>query len=124
LNGTPVSVSDLHEPDEALVAFDWSHSEGLRSGLLPQIERIAPRVHTLRTIGTAALAQAWVAAGRLDAYFNALLQPWDLAAGALLVREAGGKVTDWDDQDWAPHEHRKSCLSSNGHLHRLLLSLL
>lgn len=124
VNGSPMAVSELREPDEALVAFDWSHAEPLRSGLLPQLGRIAPRVHTLRALGTAALAQAWVAAGRLDAYFNAALKPWDVAAGALLVQEAGGRFTDWDDVPWDPRQHREPCLASNGQLHELLLSLL
>lgn len=123
-NGTPMAVSDLNEPLEALIAFDWSHVEPLRSGLLPKLERIAPRVHTLRAVGTAALTQAWVAAGRLDAYFNAALKPWDVAAGALLVREAGGRFTDWEGKPWDPRHHRESCLASNGHLHELLLSLI
>lgn len=123
-NGAPMAVSELREPDEALVAFDWAHMDTLRTALLPQLGRIGPRVHTLRAVGAAALAQAWVAAGRLDAYFNAALKPWDVAAGALLVREAGGRFTDWDDEPWDPRQHRESCLASNGHLHKLLLSLL
>jgi myo-inositol-1(or 4)-monophosphatase len=123
-NGGRMSVSALHEPEEALVAFDWSHAETLRAGLLPQLERIAPRVHTLRAVGTAALALAWVAAGRLDVYFNAALKPWDVAAGALLLQEAGGKMTDWQNLTWDPRAHRDACLASNGHLHDLLLSLL
>lgn len=123
-NGAPMAVSDLREPDDTLIAYDWSHVEPLRSGLLPKLARIAPHVHTLRAFGTAALAQAWVAAGRLDAYLNASLQPWDVAAGALLVREAGGRFTDWDDTPWEPRQHRDSCLASNGHLHKLLLDLL
>ncbi len=123
-DGAPMAVSSLREPHEALIAYDWSHVEPLRSGLLPRLGRIAPHVHTLRAFGTAALAQAWVAAGRLDAYLNASLQPWDVAAGALLVREAGGRFSDWNDTPWDPRQHRGSCLASNGHLHKLLLSHL
>ena len=54
--------------------------------------------HASRT-GAAAIDLAWTAAGRLDGYFEAGLQPWDVAAGALLVREAGGVVLDFDGRD-------------------------
>lgn len=124
LNGSPMTVNDLREPAEAFIALDWSHAEERRAQTLAQLDRIAPRVHTLRAIGTAALAQAWVAAGRFDAYFNASLKPWDVAAGALLVQEAGGRLTDWHDHPWQPEAHRDACLATNGHLHALLLSLL
>ncbi|MDT8306870.1 MAG: inositol monophosphatase family protein [Anaerolineae bacterium] len=124
LNGIPMAVSELGEPGEAFVALDWSHAEERRAETLAQLDRIAPRVHTVRAIGTAALAQAWVAAGRLDAYFNASLKPWDVAAGALLVQEAGGRLTDWQGRSWQPETHRDACLATNGHLHGLFLSLL
>lgn len=124
LNGAPMAVSELREPDDGFVSLDWSHAEERRAATIAQLERIAPRFHTVRAIGSAALAQAWVAAGRLDAYFNASLKPWDVAAGSLLVTEAGGRMTDWEGQPWQPGAHRESCLATNGHLHALLLSLL
>jgi myo-inositol-1(or 4)-monophosphatase len=122
LNGEPMSVSDLREPADAFVALDWSHAEERRAATVGQLERIAPHVHTLRAIGSAALAQAWVAAGRFDVYLNASLKPWDVAAGALLLQEAGGRLTDWQNQPWQPDAHREACLASNGHLHEWLLS--
>ena len=57
------------------------------------------KVAGLRRFGAAALDLAWVAAGRLDAYWERNLSPWDMAAGLLLVREAGGFVTDLDGND-------------------------
>ena len=70
----------------------------------------------IRRLGSAALDLAYVAAGRFDAYWEVSLQPWDLAAGKLLVEEAGGTVTHYDGN---PRDlfNDKTVLASNGHLH-------
>ena len=60
---------------------------------------VQERVAGLRRFGAAALDLAWVAAGRLDAYWERGLSPWDMAAGIALVREAGGFITDLDGRD-------------------------
>ncbi len=66
------------------------------------LARVLAEVEDLRRIGSASLDLAWTAAGSLDGFFHAALGPWDVAAGALLVREAGGIVTDWtgDQRAW------------------------
>jgi myo-inositol-1(or 4)-monophosphatase len=77
-----------------------------RKDLLPRylatFDAVLHRVEDLRRPGSAALDLAWVAAGVFDGFFELALGPWDVAAGALLVEEAGGRVTDWagDDQAW------------------------
>ena len=77
-----------------------------RKDLLPRyltmFDGVIHRVEDLRRAGSAALDLAWVAAGVFDGFFELALGPWDVAAGALLVREAGGVVTDWagDDRSW------------------------
>ena len=65
-------------------------------------ERALVEFEDLRRAGAASLDLAWTAAGVFDGYFEQALGPWDVAAGALLVREAGGVVTDWagDDTAW------------------------
>jgi len=63
---------------------------------LPVLEAVFDRVEDIRRPGAAALDLAWVAAGVFDGYFELNLSVWDVAAGALLVQEAGGAVTDWD----------------------------
>ena len=63
---------------------------------LPVLEAVFDRVEDIRRPGAAALDLAWVAAGVFDGYFELNLSVWDVAAGALLVQEAGGVVTDWD----------------------------
>lgn len=65
-----------------------------------ELGTIQPRVAGLRRFGAASLDLAWVAAGRLDGYWERNLQPWDMAAGVVLVREAGGYVSDIDGADY------------------------
>jgi myo-inositol-1(or 4)-monophosphatase len=83
---------------------------------------IAPEVAGIRRFGSAALDLAWVAAGRFDGYWESDLQPWDAAAGMLLVKEAGGFVTDFRGGD-QPME-RRQFLAANDSLHSKLHKLL
>jgi myo-inositol-1(or 4)-monophosphatase len=99
LNSTPISVSSesVTDLDNALVTA--SLPVGISSADHPAVDRflrvLVSAQHTQRT-GSAALNLAYVAAGRLDAFFSTTLKPWDMAAGTLLVREAGGQVTAID----------------------------
>ena len=80
------------------------------------------RAQGLRRVGSAALDLCWVACGRVDAYWEWRLGPWDVAAGALIVREAGGVVSDFGG---APHDlFGSETLASNGSLHGAMLALL
>ncbi len=101
-DGTPLAVS-TRGPDRAMVAtgFPFRH-EDLKDPYLGIFGRALHRFEDLRRAGAASLDLAWTAAGVFDGYFELRLGPWDVAAGALLVREAGGLVTDWvgDDRAW------------------------
>ena len=96
-NGQPIHVSAVTEPSRALVGtgFPFKHREGIAPymGILP---RLMERTAGLRRAGSAALDLADVACGRFDAFWELRLAPWDVAAGILLIREAGGVVTDLD----------------------------
>jgi myo-inositol-1(or 4)-monophosphatase len=83
---------------------------------------IAPEVAGIRRLGSAALDLAWVAAGRFDGYWESSLRPWDVAAGLLLVKEAGGFVTDYRGGDQAME--RNQFLAANDSLHSKLHKLL
>ena len=83
---------------------------------------VAPEVAGIRRFGAASLDLAWLAAGRFDGYFEADLQPWDVAAGILLVREAGGFVTDYRGGD-KPIE-RAEIVAGNDQIHNRLHKLL
>ncbi|MDX1662173.1 MAG: inositol monophosphatase family protein [Candidatus Promineifilaceae bacterium] len=124
LNGAPLQVSTVTELEDALVALDWAHEHHRREICVEMVGRFIHQVHTARAIGSAALALAWVAAGRLDAYLNLGLHPWDMAAGALLIREAGGQLTDWQDRPWLPIEPIEEILASNGQIHQALRRLV
>jgi myo-inositol-1(or 4)-monophosphatase len=94
LNGEPIHAGKCTELDQALVAASFSSNVPRGS---PEIARFIEALHacqSLRRMGSAALNLCYVASGRLDAYFATSLKRWDAAAGALIVREAGGVLTD------------------------------
>ncbi len=89
---------------------------------LAQFGHFAVRARAVRRLGSAALDLAYVAAGWLDGYWEFRLKPWDIAAGVLLVREAGGRVTDHGDQP-VPVPHT-DLLATNGLIHDEMLTVL
>jgi len=94
LAGEPLRVRERDRLDRALVATGFAYLPERRELQAEVARRVLPRVRDLRRAGAAALDLAWLAAGRLDAYYERGLNPWDWAAGRLLVEEAGGKVAD------------------------------
>lgn len=86
----------------ALLATGFGYDPATHDGDLETVRRVMPMARDLRRMGSAALDLAYVAAGRLDGYFERGLKPWDLAAGALLVAEAGGSVSLLDTESPRP----------------------
>ncbi|NTW86511.1 MAG: inositol monophosphatase [Holophagaceae bacterium] len=101
-NGKPMRVSKQVGLDGAFLATGFAFQLGDRWPLFnAALGRVFPRAKGLRRAGSAALDLAHVACGIYDGFFELGLKPWDIAAGALLVLEAGGILTDWDGgQDW------------------------
>ncbi len=95
LGNSPLRVSRITEPARALLGtgYPFKHLEALDE-YLDQFRRILPATSGVRRAGAAAIDLADVAAGRLDGFWELVLAPWDIAAGVLLIREAGGIVTD------------------------------
>jgi myo-inositol-1(or 4)-monophosphatase len=94
--GDPLRVSE-REPGRAVVATALPFRDRtLLPRYMPVLETVFARVEDIRRPGAAALDLSWVAAGVFDGYFELNLSPWDVAAGALLVEESGGVVTDWE----------------------------
>lgn len=89
---------------------------------LREFYQVALRAQAVRRLGVASLDLAWVAAGALDGYWEANLQPWDWAAGALLVEEAGGRVTDYEGRPWKVGMTRLA--ATNGLYHEELLAVI
>jgi len=115
LNDQPLRVSQIDTLLDALIGMDWARDPETRQEIVRIIARLTPRCGSLRMCGSAALGICYVGAGWWDAYWHLSLQPWDAAAGALIVREAGGRVTDAAGRRWRPSTG--PCLVSNGRLH-------
>ncbi len=122
LNGEPLHVSAISSVGEAIVGFDWARDDDLRQRVLRNVQRIVPRAHSVRVLGSAALGLTYVAAGWLSSYCHLALYPWDAAAAVLLVREAGGRCTTLDGAPYRVDE--SACLVTNGLIHDQMVSLL
>ena len=92
LRGHRLAVNAEPSPAGALLATGFGYDPETHAGDLARVARVMPIARDLRRMGAASLDFAYVAAGRLDGYFERGLQPWDHAAGALLVSEAGGRT--------------------------------
>ncbi|MBX2802124.1 MAG: inositol monophosphatase [Myxococcales bacterium] len=121
-DGQPLRVSDVRTLDDALCASGFPYDRRDRlDALLAPVRAVLQRMQGLRRMGAASLDLAFVAAGHFDAYFEVDLRPWDVAAGALLVEEAGGRVTPVPGRDL---DRRPSPVASNGWIHEALLALI
>jgi myo-inositol-1(or 4)-monophosphatase len=94
LNGKEIHVSPVKKLEERLLATGFPYSK-LHStpAYIRVVEELMPKTHGLRRMGSAAIDLAYVACGRFEGFFEYNLKPWDVAAGAFLVQQAGGKVT-------------------------------
>jgi myo-inositol-1(or 4)-monophosphatase len=95
-NGHPIRCSDETELGQALVATGFSYDADRRARQAAVLPRLLPAVRDIRRLGAAALDLCWVACGRYDGYYEKALNPWDVAAGTLIAREAGALVTALD----------------------------
>lgn len=122
LNGAPLHASQASPLSQTGLALDWGHSDEVRAQTLKLLSKVALRCGTVRALGSAALALAYVAAGWLDGYFNLALKPWDTAAGTLLIAEAEGRCTTLDGTPY--RVGTPGCLATNGLIHDEMLSIL
>jgi myo-inositol-1(or 4)-monophosphatase len=116
LNGKIVRVSNRSKIEEAVIAMGFSKSKENLDKSLPHLVRLARRAKKIRIMGSAALELAYVASGRLDAYIERRINLWDVAAGSLLVENAGGEFY----APPAPGKYRFTMCADNGRLRKKL----
>lgn len=123
LNGRPLRVSGTAELARSLLTTGFPYNRFSNpDNNLREHNHLLFKCQDVRRPGSAALDLCSVAAGRSDAHWELGLSPWDVAAGALIVGEAGGTVSDWEGRPWRPGEPR--LVASNGAIHAELLGEL
>jgi len=122
-NDEPLRVSAETELARSLVATGFSYDKAVsEDDNLAEVGVALKAVRDLRRDGSAALDLCYVACGRLDGYWELKLHPWDVAAGNLIVAEAGGRISDFRGQP--PRGDGLQTVASNGHLHEAMIDVL
>jgi myo-inositol-1(or 4)-monophosphatase len=123
LNGQPIRVSIARELVDAMLVTGFPYDVHERvEEIVGLFGAFVGRARAVRRLGSAAIDLCYVAAGRLDAFWEADLKPWDIAGGALIVQEAGGHVTDMAGGRF--RSRASSVLASNGLLHEPMLKVI
>ncbi len=121
LNGEPIKVSDTDELIRALIATGFPYDRAEVPEALELFGRFAVTTQGMRRLGSAALDLCYVASGRIDGYYERGIWPWDLAAGSVILQEAGGKVTDY--RGGVLDLEGRQIVASNGALHAAMTKL-
>lgn len=122
-NRARIQVSGATNLTSALVATGFSYDiKTARRNNLGYFSRVAKQVQGVRRPGSAAIDLCWLAAGRVDAFWELKLHPWDVAAGCLIVSEAGGKLSRVNGRPYTITD--ADLLATNSHLHRQMLRTL
>lgn len=123
LNEQPIRVSGESKTLNACLVTGFPYTYiNMPNGPLEVFERLIRKGVPVRRLGSAAIDLCWVAAGRFDGFYEHKLEPWDSAAGFLIVEEAGGRVTDFDGNKFSAYQHR--VLATNGRIHDEMLEVI
>jgi myo-inositol-1(or 4)-monophosphatase len=123
LNDKPIQVSEETQTIKACLVTGFPYTYiNMPNGPLEIFERFIRKGVPVRRLGSAAIDLCWVAAGRVDGFYEHKLEPWDSAAGYLIVEEAGGKVTDFNGDKFSVYQHR--VLATNGKIHEEMLGVI
>lgn len=121
--GKKIEVSKQSNFDNSFFVFCQGCEKNLKR-ITNLYSRIRPAVWDLRKLGSAACECVYVAQGKAEAYLTTKIRPFDVAAGILLVEQAGGRATDWQGQAWNLHLDQSDLLVSNGRIHQKLLKII
>ncbi len=126
LNGRRIKVSSAPALARSLLVTGFPYDRAEKAGFYCSlIEKFLVLSHDVRRMGSASLDLAWLAAGRTDGYWEFGLKPWDVAAGSLLVEEAGGKISDFSGKPWKEAgEYGRQLLATNRKIHAEMLSVI
>jgi len=124
LNNLPIHVSGAEHISETIIgAGSAPYQKELADKNFDRMKRVFCAAQDIRRTGSAAMELAYTACGRQGGYFEIILQPWDFAAGIIILEEAGGKITDFDGKPLQPAK-AGSVVASNGKFHEELLALV
>ncbi len=121
-NGEKIAVSKTKVLREVVIACDWGWDLEKRLMVVEWLGKIVTRVRQVKCLGSAASDMSSLAEGKIDLYINAGLKPWDMAAAALIIEKAGGRITKPDGSDW--NIFNSEILVSNNILHEQALDLI
>jgi myo-inositol-1(or 4)-monophosphatase len=123
LNGKIIRVSDAAKVADSLLVIGFPYADyGNVKSYLSMFEYFLRNSHGVRRLGSAAADLAWVACGRFEAFYEYGLKPWDVAAGALIVQQAGGRITDFDSGN--KYIFGAEVVASNGRIHEELMQIV
>jgi len=123
LNGRKIQVSDVGSISEALLVTGFPYDRRERADFyVSHFKEFMKKTQGIRRLGAAALDLCYLACGRFDGYWEFNLKPWDTAAGQLLVKEAGGRLTDIQGNPYSLYG--SEIVASNGHIHEAMLEIL
>ena len=123
LNDRKINVSNIGNMQQAFIGLDLPYNDKQYKPLLNHLmDKLYGTASSIRLNGSAAISLCYVAAGRYDAWAEAFINAWDFSGGAIIIKEAGGKVTDFFGNDYFSGDHH--IIATNGLLHNEIKELI